>query len=192
MRTLSLADLISRNLKPAPRPAMLIGYCNPRGDDTELRDAGAVEVHAGPLADCLAVLQSGDTLVAAAPSNLARSPAALLALEAKMAARGVFLVILHMGGERLDTRKPDARFMLAALEGVAQWQRETQRAGIATAHASGRLAGRAATIDRGAVIAAAAAMGPAKAARALGIARSSVYRAAKAQRAEPAASLAHG
>jgi len=50
------------------------------------------------------------------------------------------LVVLSMGGERLDTRNPTSKLMLTILAGVATWEREImlekQREGIAKAKGS--------------------------------------------------------
>ncbi len=73
----------------------------------------------------------------------------------------------------------------ALLAGGATWEREImlerQREGIAKAKAEGRYKGRPASIDADAIKAAlAAGEAPAKRARRLGVARSSVYRLAEA------------
>jgi DNA invertase Pin-like site-specific DNA recombinase len=58
------------------------------------------------------------------PDRLARSTAKLLSIEADLAKRGIGLVVLSVGGERLDTRKPTSKLMLTILAGVATWERE--------------------------------------------------------------------
>jgi DNA invertase Pin-like site-specific DNA recombinase len=50
---------------------------------------------------------------------LARSTAELLAIETDLSKRGVGLVILSRGGERLDTRNPTSKLMLTILAGGA-------------------------------------------------------------------------
>ena len=116
------------------------------------------------------------------PDRLARNTAELLAIEADLAKRGVGLIVLSMGGERLDTRNPTSKLMLTILAGVATWEREVmlerQREGIAAAKAEGKYKGRPAKIEKqqAEVVALAASIGPAAAAKQLKIARSSVYR----------------
>jgi len=70
--------------------------------------------------------------------------------------------------------------MLTILAGVATWEREImlerQREGIAKAKAEGRYKGRPPSIDRARVRELLARMSPTEAAKALGVARSSVYR----------------
>ena len=113
---LSLAALIIRNRKPARRPAIVAGYVKPNTanpskiveNSAELREAGAAAVHTGTLDACLAALQAGDTLAATTPDHLARSPRALLTLEAKLSSRGVSLLVLRLGAVRLDTREAGA------------------------------------------------------------------------------------
>ena len=51
----------------------------------------------------------GDAIVVTKPDRLARSTAELLAIEADLSKRCIGLVILSMGGERLDTRNPTSR-----------------------------------------------------------------------------------
>ena len=70
------------------------------------------------LDDCLSFLRDGDLLVVTKPDRLARSTAELLAIEADLSKRGIGLVILSMGGERLDTRNPTSKLMLTILAGA--------------------------------------------------------------------------
>jgi Resolvase, N terminal domain len=63
------------------------------------------------LAECLAFLREGDVLTVTKPDRLARSTAELLAIEADLSKRGIGLVVLSMGGERLDTRNPTSKPM---------------------------------------------------------------------------------
>jgi DNA invertase Pin-like site-specific DNA recombinase len=133
------------------------------------------------LTECLAFLRDGDVLAVTKPDRLARSTAELLAVEANLTMRGIGLIVLSMGGERLDTRNPTSKLMLTILAGVAAWEREImlerQREGIAKAKAEGKYKGRPASIDAAHVRALAVAGGkPAQIARDLGVARSSVYR----------------
>ena len=132
------------------------------------------------LAECLAYLRDGDVLAVTKPDRLARSTTELLAIEADLAKRGIGLVILSMGGERMDTRNPTSKLMLTILAGVATWEREImlerQREGIAKAKAEGKYKGRPASLDPAEIAVLAQTMGPAAIAKRLGIARSSVYR----------------
>ena len=90
----------------------------------------------------------------------AGSTAELLSIEADLSKRGIGLVILSMGGERLDTRNPTSKLMLTILAGVA-----------------GKYKGRPVSIDAAQIRQLRAELGPAAIAKRLGIARSSVYRA---------------
>ncbi len=143
---------------------MIVGYCRTStaeqaaGLDAQIRDvcgAGAERVFSeqissvatrGKLAECLAFLRAGDTLIVTKPDRLARSTAELLTIEADLSKRGISLVVLSMGGERLDTRNPTSKLMLTILAGVATWEREImlerQREGIAAAKAEGKYKGR--------------------------------------------------
>jgi DNA invertase Pin-like site-specific DNA recombinase len=177
---------------------MLVGYARTSTTDQtaglaaqerDLRAAGAERVFAeqvssvaqrGVLADCLAFLRDGDALVVTKPDRLARNTAELLAIEADLSKRGIGLVVLSLGGDRLDTRNPTSKLMLTILAGVATWEREImlerQREGIAKAKAEGAYKGRKASIDPVEVKRLAETMGPAAIAKHLGVARSSVYR----------------
>ena len=184
---------------------MLIGYARTStteqaaglaAQERDLKAAGAAKVwteqvssvgQRAALVECLAYLREGDALVVTKPDRLARSTADLLAIEADLSKRGIGLVVLSMGGERLDTRNPTSQLMLTILAGVATWEREImlerQREGIAKASAEGKYKGRAPTVMRQAEsIKAMHASGakPAHIAKALGVARSSVYLALKA------------
>jgi DNA invertase Pin-like site-specific DNA recombinase len=133
------------------------------------------------LVECLAFLRDGDVLTVTKPDRLARSTAELLSIEADLTKRGIGLVVLSMGGEKLDTRKPTSKLMLTVLAGVATWEREImlerQREGIAKAKAAGKYKGRPVSIDAAQIKQLRAELGPAAIAKPLGIARSSVYRA---------------
>ena len=178
---------------------MLIGYARTSttdqtaGIDAQVRDlvaAGAEKlfteqtssIGARPQLDAaLEFARDGDVLVVTKPDRLARSTAQLLQIVDELTGRGVGVVILSMGGERLDTRNPTAKLMLTILAGVAAWEREImlerQREGIAKAKGEGKYTGRKPSIDTATVAAMRAqGIGPAAIAKQLGVARSSVYR----------------
>jgi DNA invertase Pin-like site-specific DNA recombinase len=159
------------------------------GQERDLRAAGAERVvteqvsslaqRAG-LKACLEFLRDSDALMVTKPDRLARNTGELLTIEADLSARGIGLVVLSMGGERLDTRNPTSKLMLTILAGVATWEREImlerQREGIAKAKAEGKYEGRKRSIDGFEVRRVARLIGPAATAKQFGIARSSVYR----------------
>src|SRR3954469_3580494 len=177
---------------------MIVGYARTSTADQsagliaqarDLKAAGAERVFSeqvssaaqrAKLAECLRFLREGDVLTVTKPDRLARSTAELLAIEADLTRRGVGLVVLSMGGEQLDTRKPTSKLMLTILAGVATWEREImlerQREGIAKAKAEGKYKGRPASIDAAEIRRLTATMGPAAIAKHLGTARSTVYR----------------
>ncbi len=135
------------------------------------------------LNQALAFLREGDALVVTKPDRLARNTAELLTIETDLTARKIGLVVLSIGGERIDTRSATSRLILTILGGVAEWERkimlERQKAGIASAKAEGKYKGRAPTARaKAAEIARLAAEGVTReetAAR-LGIGVASVYR----------------
>jgi len=180
---------------------VLIGYARTSTTDQtagldaqerDLKTAGADKVFSEQvssigqrraLKDCLEFLREGDALIVTKPDRLARSTAELLTIEADLSKRDIGLVVLSMGGERLDTRNPTSKLMLTILGGVATWEREImlerQREGIAKAKGEGKYKGRKPTVaPQAEQIRAAIAAGekPAHVARRLGVARSSVYR----------------
>ena len=181
---------------------MLVGYARTstaeqeaglEGQERDLKAAGVERVYAerissvaprAQLKECLGFLRTGDALVVTKPDRLARSTIELLQIEADLSRRGVGLVVLSMGGERLDTRNPTSKLMLTILAGVATWEREImlerQREGIAKAKAEGKYQGRAPTAMRQAGEVArlkAAGVTPTEIAKRLGMSRMSVYRA---------------
>jgi len=198
---IDLSDALSENLLEANgtwERKLIVGYARTStaeqaaglaAQDRDLRAAGAERVFSEQvssvakrdrLAECLAFLRDGDVLVVTKPDRLARSTAELLTIEADLSKRGIGLMVLSMGGERLDTRNPTSKLMLTILAGVATWEREImlerQREGIAAAKAEGRYKGRPPSIDAAEVARLAETMGPAAIAKHLGVARSSVYR----------------
>jgi DNA invertase Pin-like site-specific DNA recombinase len=129
----------------------------------------------------LEFLREGDVLAVTKPDRLARSTANLLRIVEELTTRGIGLLVLSMGGERLDTRNPTSKLMLTILAGVAAWEREImlerQREGIAKAKGAGRYRGRKPSISPAEIMRLRGeGLGPAAIARHLGVARSSVYR----------------
>ena len=138
-------------------------------------------VAARPMLDrCLAELRSGDALMVTKPDRLARNTEDLLRIVRELGARGVGVILLSLGGERLDTRNPTAKLVLTIMGGIAAWEREImlerQREGIEKAKAEGKYRGRPPSIDRDEVLRMVEEHGATEASRRMGIALSSVYR----------------
>ena len=132
------------------------------------------------LAEALAWLRPGDTLVVTKLDRLARSVAHLVEILEQLENKGASLRILAMG---IDTATPTGKLMLTILGGVAEFERaimlERQREGIAKAKAEGRYKGRKPTARAKAdqVIALnGEGVGATEIARSLDIGRASVYR----------------
>ena len=184
---------------------MIVGYARTStidqkaGLDAQLRDlkaAGVEKVFSeqvsstaqrARLAAALDFVRDGDVLMVTKPDRLARSTRNLLDIVEALEARGVGLVILSMGGQRIDTRSPTGKLMLTMLGAIASFERdmmlERQREGIAKAVAEGKYKGRAPTARRQAddvrrLIAEGATREAA--ARQLGISEASVYRILRA------------
>jgi DNA invertase Pin-like site-specific DNA recombinase len=190
-------DVLDANKTKRRRP-MNVGYARTstteqaaglEAQERDLKTAGAERIFGEQvssiakrtkLAECLTFLRDGDVLTVTKPDRLARSTAELLAIEADLSKRGIGLVVLSIGGERLDTRNPTSKLMLTILAGVATWEREImlerQREGIAKAKAAGKYKGRPSSIDAAQIRQLRVELGPAAIAKRLGIARSSVYR----------------
>jgi DNA invertase Pin-like site-specific DNA recombinase len=101
------------------------------------------------LTAALEFVREGDVLVVTKPDRLARSTRNLLDIVEDLESRGIALVVLSMGGQRIDTRSPTGKLMLTMLGAIATFERdlmlERQREGIAKAAAEGRYKGRAPT-----------------------------------------------
>jgi len=191
---------------------MLVGYARTSTEDQkaglaaqerDLKAAGAERIFAEQVSSVgqrdqlramLEFVREGDAIVVTKPDRLARSTADLLALEAGLTKRGIGLVILSMGGERLDTRNPTSKLMLTILAGVATWEREImlerQREGIAKAKAEGKFKGRVPTARRQASAIKqlhSEGLGPVEIGNRLGISRISVWRVLSAAPAADAA-----
>jgi len=144
--------------------------------------ASAASTDRRELTSCLANLMPGDILIVTKPDRLARSVRDMMDVIEQLRARDVNVRILSMG---VDTSTPTGKLILTVLAGVAAWEREImlerQRAGIVAAQAAGKYKGgrpKSLTPDQ---IEMARAMieesGPAATARALGVGRSTLYRA---------------
>lgn len=100
----------------------------------------------------LASLQCGDTFVVTKLDRLARSTQQLLTIVADFERRGVYLVVLSMGGEKIDSRSATGKLMLTMFAAVAEFERnillERQLEGIAKGHRDGKYKGREPTARR--------------------------------------------
>src|ERR1700686_1161333 len=121
---------------------MLVGYARTSTTDQkagldaqerDLRVAGAERVFAeqassvaqrGSLKACLEFMREGDMLVVTKPDRLARSTAELLAIEADLSRRGIGLLVLSIGGERLDAHRRGA--IRRACRGIASFPRSPE------------------------------------------------------------------
>ena len=101
------------------------------------------------LTAALEFVREGDVLVVTKPDRLARSTRNLLDIVEDLERRGIALVVLSMGGQRIDTRSPTGKLMLTMLGAIAAFERdlmlERQREGIAKAAAEGKYKGRTPT-----------------------------------------------
>jgi len=84
------------------------------------------------------------------PDRLARSTRNLLDIVDDLEKRGIALVVLSMGGQRIDTRSSTGKLMLTMLGAIATFERdlmlERQREGIAAAKVKGLYKGRKPTV----------------------------------------------
>ncbi|MFB5663723.1 recombinase family protein [Alteribacillus sp. HJP-4] len=94
----------------------------------------------------LDTVSDGDTIVVTKLDRFARSTKDALNTIDFLNNKGVFLVVLNMGGEKVDTRTPIGKFMVTMLAGVAEFEadmiRERQLEGIEKAKERGVYKGR--------------------------------------------------
>lgn len=129
-------------------------------------------------------VREGDTFAVTKLDQLARSVGDLLAIVARLEAKGVSLRVLSISGNQpLDTSTSIGRLMLSVIGAVGQAEREAmlerQREGIARAKREHRYKGRVPTARRQAAEVArlkAEGVRPSEIAIRLGIGRASVYR----------------
>lgn len=162
--------------------------------ERDLRAAGATKVFAEHVSSvdakrpelerALDYVREGDVFVVTKPDRLARSTKDLLAILDTLERKGVRTRILSMD---LDTTTATGKLMVTVLGAVAAFERELmlerQREGIAKAKAEGKYKGRkpsAALKASEAVAMFKAGKSVTETAKALGIGRSSVYRALEA------------
>jgi DNA invertase Pin-like site-specific DNA recombinase len=145
---------------------------------TDLRSGGSTDRPG--LAALLDYARKGDTLAVVRLDRLGRSLAELLATVAMLKERGIALVGLE---ERIDTSSAAGELVFHVFGAIAHFERrliaERTRDGIAAARAKGRKPGRkpldpeklqvALTLIRGGLT-------PSKAARQVGLGRSTIYR----------------
>lgn len=185
-------------------PSTIIGYARTStldqtyGLSAQLRDLDAagcekvfqeqvssVDKQRPELARALDYAREGDVFVVTKLDRLARSMADLVRIKDALEAKGVTLKILNLN---IDTSTPTGKLMLSLLGSIAEFERdimlERQREGIAKAKADGKYKGRVPTAQRKAEdVRRLKAEG--KTAEQivveLGISRSSVFRALKAE-----------
>jgi DNA invertase Pin-like site-specific DNA recombinase len=132
---------------------------------------------------CLAYLRPGDVLVVTKLDRLGRSLKNLLEVAATLDARGIDL---HVIDQSIDTTSPVGRLFFALVGAFAEFERdmiaERTRDGIAAARARGRHGGRPAKLtaqqaDAARTLYAAGGQTVTEIAAALGVGRSTMYRA---------------
>lgn len=157
-----------------------------------LRDAGAVKIFydraSGAqdsrqgLADALAAVSSGDTLIVWRLDRLGRSLPHLISVVTDLGRRGV---AFHSLNDGLDTSSAQGRLVFHMMGALAEFERalisERTQAGVRAAKARGVKLGRRPTLSRGQVQHARALIdggeSPALVARTLKVGRSTLYRA---------------
>lgn len=94
----------------------------------------------------LEVVERGDTVVVCKLDRFARSTIDALNTINMLNEKGVSMVVLNMGGEKLDTSTPIGKLLVTMLAGIAEFEadmiRERQLEGIAIAKAAGVYKGR--------------------------------------------------
>jgi DNA invertase Pin-like site-specific DNA recombinase len=99
---------------------------------------GQPRVRLDQLKEALRFVRRGDTLAVTKHDRLARSTTDLLRIVEDFYRRGVGLVMLSMGGQKIDTRSPTGKLMVTMLAAIAEFERglllERQREGVAKAN----------------------------------------------------------
>lgn len=178
----------------------LVGYCRASSvgqsvtiQEDQLKAAGCTEIFSEKrsgttregrehLDAALRFVRRGDVLMVTRLDRLARSITDLSRIIDELTTKGVGFRCLQQGS--VDTTTPEGRLMLQVLGAMAEFEtairKERQREGIDKAKALGRYHGRPKSIEEGEVMRLLSeGMGPTAVAKRLGIARASVYRAAK-------------
>jgi DNA invertase Pin-like site-specific DNA recombinase len=150
---------------------MIVGYARTstagqiaglEAQERELRTAGCDKIFREQVSSvaerqqleaALEYVREGDTFTVTKLDRLARSVGDLLAIVAKLEAKGVSFRVLSMSGNQaLDTSTSTGRLMLSVIAAVGQAEREgmleRQREGIAKAKREGRYKGRVPTARR--------------------------------------------
>ncbi|MFX3624014.1 MAG: recombinase family protein [Ectobacillus sp.] len=96
--------------------------------------------------ELLTKVNTGDTIVVTKLDRFARSTKDALNIIEQLEEKGVSLVVLNMGGDKLDTSTPMGKLMVTMLTGIAEFElsliKERQREGIALAKERGVYKGR--------------------------------------------------
>lgn len=94
----------------------------------------------------IAELNPGDILIVTKLDRMARSTRDALKIVEELEKNGVELVVLNMGGSKLDTTEPIGKLLLIMLSGIAEFElslsKERQREGIAEAKKAGKYRGK--------------------------------------------------
>lgn len=97
----------------------------------------------------LEMVEDGDTIIVSKLDRFARSTKDALNTIEQLELKGVGLVILNMGGDKIDTSTANGKLMITMLSAVAEFEadisKERQREGIEEAKARGVYQGRPAT-----------------------------------------------
>ena len=150
---------------------MIVGYARTsslaqvaglEAQERDLRAAGCTKIFSEQVSSVaerqqleavLDYVREGDQFVCTKLDRLARSVGDLLAIVARLEAKGVSLRVLSISGNQpLDTSTSTGRLMLSVIGAVGQAEREAmlerQREGIAKAKREGRYKGRVPTARR--------------------------------------------
>jgi len=79
------------------------------------------------LDQCLAALESGDTLVITTLDRLGRSTAHMLSVATGLQDRGISLRVLNLGGDSMDTSTPMGKMMFTVMAALAEMEFEIKR-----------------------------------------------------------------
>lgn len=96
--------------------------------------------------ELLQTVEQGDTIVVTKLDRFARSTKDALNIIEELEDKGVSLIVLNIGGDKLDTSTPMGKLMVTMLSGIAEFElaliKERQREGIELAKQRGVYKGR--------------------------------------------------
>lgn len=133
-----------QNLQPQLNE--LLEYNEMKEDNIFQEQLSAKTTDRPKLNQLLQTVKAGDIIVVTKIDRIARNTKHMLGLIDDLNKKNIGLVILNMGGQKVDTTTPIGKLLITMLSGIAEFERELmlerQREGIALAKEKGMYKGR--------------------------------------------------